>query len=135
RDDRNLDGVGRAAADPVAWQHQERVTISWLRAARLGEVHPPDLPVPDQRRFVIVSRRAALLRRRTAAAAGSSPGWPASAMTWFHDVVGSDGSRRLARYSRAASANRRLRDTRSRREHRSTSWKRSSGIEMAVFIV
>jgi hypothetical protein len=109
------------------------MTVPGLRTARLREVHPPDLATLDQRRFVKPCRSATLLRRRTATAAGSSPGCPASATTLFHNMVASEGAACLAKYSRAASVNSRLRETFKRLENRSTSSNKSSGIEIAVF--
>lgn len=130
----NYHRIDEARVDLVTLQDENGVTVPGLRTAGLREIHPPDLAALDQPRFVIACRRAALLRRRTAAEAGSSPGWPCSAMTLFHKMVGSDGPPCLARYSRAASVNSRLRETFRRFEKRSTSSKRSSGIEMAVFM-
>jgi hypothetical protein len=133
REQAHHDGVDSATVHLIPLEDEDRVTIPGLGAARFPQFGPPDLSALDHRRERIEVLRTVFPRFRNAIAAGSSPGCPPSAITWFHAAVASGGNRLRARYSRIASAKRRLRDTLSRREQSSTSRKSSSGMEIAVF--
>lgn len=98
------------------------------RAHWIRQVGPPDFALRD---YYHSTRRRSLLAE--AAMAGSTPGSIAS-HTRFNASVSASGSWR-ATYSRTACAYRRLRDVLRRRASRSASAWRSSGIEMAVFIL
>ncbi len=122
----HYNGVDSASVHVISLENQHRVTIARFRSAGLPQIGPPDLSALDHRRAASEFLSTAFPRFRRATATGSSPGCPASSMTWFQAAVASGGNRRRARYSRTASAKRRLRDTLSRREQSSTSRKSSS---------
>ncbi len=110
------------------------MTESRLRAARVGEIDPPDLPTPNQRFFALPVRSTRFARRRNASAAGSSPGCPPLSMAVFHAAVTSAAGVPFSRNSRAALASKALREILRARARASMSRNRSSGKDTAVFM-
>ena len=136
REHANHDRGELARVDLVALEYQRRMAEPRLRSARLTKINPPDLTAPYQRFFrVKAPRTMALVRRRAAAAPGSSPGWPPRSIARFHASVGSSDGPWLSKNSRAARAKKALRESFSALARASISRKRSSGSEIAVFMI